>query len=224
MMACCSLKTLATSMPCYSSVFTQVMAILRQHLHSCSGTASYVSKTTQNNIIEILGEQIRRRITSDIKSAKHFAVLADEAVDSSNWEQLVIVLRYVDDEEEIREDFLGFVQCEDTTGKTLADKIVQSLPDWGLEVENSRGQGYDGAANMTGKNKGVKSRILERNGKALFFHCAAHCLNLCIVKSCQVSAVKNMLATLKDLSLFFSQSPKRQRNLEEVIKQAHPES
>lgn len=151
-------------------------------------------------------------------------MLADEASDSSNWEQLVIVLRYVDSENQIKEDFLGFVQCEDTTGSTLADKIVQSLQQWGLEVENIRGQGYDGAANMAGKHKGVQARILEINEKALYFHCAAHCLNLCIVKSCEVAAVKNMLGTLKDLSPFFNLSPKRQRKLEDVICQALPEN
>lgn len=153
----------------------------------------------------------------------HFSVLADEATDSANWEQLSIVVRYVDGSV-IREDFLGFVPCEDTTGETLAKKIVESLESWGLDTGNIRGQGFDGAANMSGKNKGVQARIKKLNPKALYFHCAAHCLNLCIVKSCDVQNVKNMFSTMKDLALFFNLAPKRQRKLERVIEEAFPES
>lgn len=197
--------------------------ILRKHLQSCSPTATYISKTTQNNLIQIIADQIRAKLVDKIKSAVHFSLLADEATDSSNWEQLCIVLRYIDSQTfVIREDFLGFVQCEDTTGQTLADKLTTSLQSWGLDLANIRGQGYDGAGNMAGKYKGVQARILQNNPKALYFHCAAHCLNLAIVKSCNLQAIKNMMCVMRDLAFFFNASPKRQRKLETVVSDAFP--
>ncbi|KAL8561761.1 hypothetical protein ACOMHN_010696 [Nucella lapillus] len=73
---------------------------------------------------------------------------------------------------------------------------------------------------MARKFKGVQAMISNLNEKALYFHCAAHCLSLCVVKSCQVLQVKNMLAVLKDLAAFFKLAPKRQRKLEDVVSSA----
>ena len=74
--------------------------------------------------------------------------------------------------------------------------ILQSLRDWDLDAADIRGQYYDCAANMAGKLKGVQAHTQEINENDLYFHCAAHCLNLCIVKVCSVPAVKHMLAVL----------------------------
>ena len=45
-------------------------------------------------------------------------------------------------------------------------------------------------------------------------HCAAHSLNLCVVGACKIQKVKNMMV---ELCLFFSNSPKRQIELEKHI-------
>lgn len=161
---------------------------------------------------------------SKVENARHFSLLADEATDSGNWEQLAVVLRFVDDKEEVHEDFLEFVECRATTGEYLAGKLLDCLNKWQLDVADIRGQGYDGAANMAGKIKGVQARISTLNEKALYFHCASHCLNLCIVKSCENEMVKKMLATMTSLAAFFNFAPKRQRKLEEVIQTAFPDS
>jgi len=198
--------------------------VLEKHLATCKPNATYVSKTAQNNVTNITGEQIRDSILSKVENARHFSLLADEATDSGNWEQLAVVLRFVDDKEEVHEDFLEFVECRATTGEYLAGKLLDCLNKWQLDVADIRGQGYDGAANMAGKIKGVQARISTLNEKALYFHCASHCLNLCIVKSCENEMVKKMLATMTSLAAFFNFAPKRQRKLEEVIQTAFPDS
>ena len=53
-------------------------------------------------------------------------------------------------------------------------------------MNNCRGQGYDGAGNMSGKNKGVSSRIATKFNLA-YFHCQAHQLNLCIMNACKLT-------------------------------------
>lgn len=198
--------------------------VLATHLATCKPNATYVSKTTQNNLINIIGEQIRDGILRQVREAKHFSLLADEATDSGNWEQLVVVLRFVDSQGELHEDFLEFVECTSLTGEYLAGKLLDCLQRWNLNVQDIRGQGYDGAANMAGKFRGVQARISEQNEKALYFHCAAHCLNLCIVKSCDNELVKKMLSTMISLAAFFNFAPKRQRKLEDVIQTAFPDS
>lgn len=58
---------------------------------------------------------------------------------------------------------------------------------------------------------------------AKYFHCAAHKLNLCVVKSCTLTSVRKMMDTLGEISRFFSYSPKRQALLAEMIKSISPE-
>ena len=47
-----------------------------------------------------------------------------------------------------------------------------------LDMSKLRGQGYDGAANMTGRCNGAAKLILCKYPKALYFHCTSHKLNL----------------------------------------------
>jgi hypothetical protein len=48
----------------------------------------------------------------------------------------------------------------------------------GLNLEMLVGQGYDGAAVMSGQFRGVRTIISEKYPKAQFIYCAAHTLNL----------------------------------------------
>lgn len=141
--------------------------ILKQHFETCSPNATYISKTTQNNLIEIIGSEIMSCILDEVKEARFYSILADEVTDKANWEQLSIILRFVDKTASIREEFLTFVACEDITGETLANNIMQKLQDWGLDINDLRGQGYDGASNMSGKFRGVQARLKEVNLRAL---------------------------------------------------------
>ena len=79
---------------------------LASHLKFHSRNASYLSKTTQNDCIEIVGEYIQRELTDEIKKAKFFSVSADEVQDISNKEQLAICLRYVDENGKSGYDFI----------------------------------------------------------------------------------------------------------------------
>ena len=70
---------------------------------------------------------------------------------------------------------------------------------------------------MAGKNKGAATRILELYPKALYTHCAAHVLNLCIVKCCSIPDIRNTMDIADSISRFFAYSPKRQLCLEKSI-------
>ena len=108
-------------------------------------------------------------------------MIADEVTDSSNKEQLAIVLRYVDpDTHAIREDLVTFLECNDgMSGQALADKILDFLKQH-VDHTKLRGQAYDGAGNMSGKRNGVAARISSQFPLALYIQCASHCLNLAV--------------------------------------------
>ncbi|XP_064406466.1 52 kDa repressor of the inhibitor of the protein kinase-like [Halichondria panicea] len=185
--------------------------ILEQHFQTAPQNARYNSPQIQNELISCAGEWIQQQILSEIKDATFFSVCADEAADCSNKEQLPLVLRFVDKVNTIREVFVEFVVCDTgTTGQAIAEKILEALKRYGLDISCLRGQCYDGAGNMAGKYKGAAKVVQDTCPKAVYVHCAAHVLNLCVVGACKVQLVKNMMGTMVEICLFFSNSPKRQ--------------
>ncbi|XP_078348023.1 52 kDa repressor of the inhibitor of the protein kinase-like [Oculina patagonica] len=81
-----------------------------------------------------------------------------------------------------------------------------------------RGQGYDGASNMSSSTVGVQARIKKEAPLATYVHCNGHCLNLVISKSCALPQVRNVLDRLKNCCRFFLKSPKRSGLLELIVK------
>ena len=86
--------------------------VLANHFASGPRNTIYCSKTIQNEIIEVLGTYIQDKIVAEINEAGAFSLLADEASDSSNKEQLPLILRFVDKERNVREEFFGFYECK----------------------------------------------------------------------------------------------------------------
>ena len=51
----------------------------------------------------------------------------------------------------------------------------------------------------------------------MYYHCAAHRLNLAVVSACKIQAFKNAESYLGEIAIFFNFSAKRQRLLEKAI-------
>ena len=194
---------------------------LKKHLETCPKTATYMSKTTQNDLLQCIAEFMQQKIVEDVKgqeAGSYFGVIADEVTDSSNWEQLGIVVRYVKDNMPV-ERLLEYVKCEGITGEEIALEIINCLSNVGLDTDKCRCQTYDGAGNMAGKERGAANqfRLKTGNMKATYFHCASHELNLALSKASKVPEIYNMVCVMQTVGIFFKYSPKRQRALEHSI-------
>ena len=196
---------------------------LRKHLANSPKNARYTSKTIQNELINIIGSRIRTGILEEIKQAKFFSVIADEVTDTSNLEQLSICLRYVLDSN-IREVFVDFVAVERITGKVLAEAIINCLTAWGLSLRDLRGQCYDGSANMSGAKSGCRAILQQSAPKAVYFHCAAHQLNLAVVAACKIQGFRSTESTIGEIARFFAFSAKRQHFLDKGLEVVTPEA
>ena len=183
---------------------------LENHLRNAPKNSKYTSKATQNEIIDCCAEAIEEVLKSEFKSSKYFAVMADEAANCSNKEQMSVVIRFVDLHNEIREEFIRFSECKNgTTGLELANTILGTLQDFGLDIQKCRGQGYDGAGAMAGQQKGVAARIKAIDPKALLFHCSSYILSLVVGKTCKIQLVQNVFEQVREITTFFHSSPMR---------------
>lgn len=191
---------------------------LLTNLETSNKNCTMISPIIQNEIIESIRIVIQNKIVERVKTAKFYSILCDETTDISTVEQLTLCVRYVDVLNcVIREDFLGFIKMESTTGIVIMTAIQIKLENIGLTFENLRGQGYDGGSNMSGVNNGVKSLILKKQPLVFYTHCLSQCLNLCLSKACNVPAIKNMMGTIQSVSGLFSNSAKKTEKLKSVI-------
>jgi hypothetical protein len=163
--------------------------------------SSYVSPMSQNEFISVIGHEcIRSSLVNEIIEANLFSIICDEA-SSGKQEFLSIIVRFLDKNNTIREEFLGFHPVLKCTGQILAEQIVEKLASLGIDIANCRGQGYDGAAAMSSDRCGVQAVIKEKAPVAAYVHCASHCLNLVIVHSCKLTAVGTMMEKISMVSL-----------------------
>ena len=105
------------------------------HLKNQSRSASWMSPSFLNEIIQFFADEVRRLIKKEIHDAKYFTVLADETKDISKREQLSIAFRYVHDFKTI-ERFTGYTLASELTARAFAGFIFQRMTDLELDSNN----------------------------------------------------------------------------------------
>jgi len=137
------------------------------------------------------------------------SIIADGTYDTSKQEATVLQLRYIEIDQngllKPVERLIDAFCAGDTSGAQLCDHILSSLNNCGLSVEWLVGQGYDGAGNVRGKCKGLKTKIQELNSQAVYVWCYGHRFNLVIEATSSCCAeTKNALGLLEEVYVFFS--------------------
>lgn len=97
--------------------------------------------------------------------------------------------------------------------ESIADAIVSTVKQWGLDTSYPVGQGYDGAAVMSSSKNGVQSKIAAQYPNATYVHCRSHVLNLAISSGCTaVMSIRNLFDNVNKLTWFLSGSAKRKKS------------
>ena len=143
---------------------------------------------------------IHAGITTEVKKARFFSVLADE-VSSHNVEHLALCLHFVDEKCDIREEFVTFVKLERVRASDITTAIINTLEGLGLSLNELRGQGYDGAATMSGEVRCAKANKRQTAKGCLHSLCWALSQPTVIVSSCSVPLVQNCIDQIKSLTL-----------------------
>ena len=203
---------------------------LKQHLESSGANATYISKTTQNELIECCAKEILKEILARVHSAKFYSVVVDETTDVSHKSQLSIALCYNYNCTR-REDFVGFLDLHETCysdsignfeptikGETLGNVVLDFLRSLGLDLENCVGIGTDGCAMMVSEHCGAVKEVQKVAKNALRCPCFNHALNLSMSKTSSIQSVRNSIGVIKEIVAFFGASAKRNYVLTRVMK------
>ncbi|KAF0748626.1 zinc finger MYM-type protein 1-like, partial [Aphis craccivora] len=150
---------------------------------------SILSPLIQNELIEILANKVREINCDDIRKS------------CVNYEIKKI---------EIKESFLRFFVLDKHHAVDYANLLRQTLLTFGLSINKCFGQGYDGAAVMSGQHSGVQTLIRSDFPNAVYVHCCAHNLNLVISDAAKSSSkVQTFFNIAQDVYNFFSVSAPR---------------
>ena len=109
----------------------------------------YTSPEIQNEILGIMALEIQRLLIRDIQGSDFISIMADETADVSNEEQLATCFRWVSNDLEVNEEFLGLHPLPSKDACTIFTVLKDILLRCNLDISKLRGQCYDGAAAMS---------------------------------------------------------------------------
>ncbi|XP_026818934.1 52 kDa repressor of the inhibitor of the protein kinase-like [Rhopalosiphum maidis] len=195
--------------------------VLENHLMTAKNNATYISKTSTNELINHCGNEVLFILLNRIHKAKYYCVLFDETTDVSHISQLSISIRYIY-ENTVREDFIGFVdlhkdnysadaldfdtdnesntldlqQSEPTiTGEILGSTVVKKLKSVGLDLKLCVGIGCDGCSVNMSTICGAAITIQKSAKNALICPCLNHSLNNNLSRSNKIQSLTSHCIT-----------------------------
>ena len=69
---------------------------LEKHLKTCSSRKIYISKTNQNILLNFCSDAITETIIKRVNDAQYFCILCDEASETSNKAQFILIVIIID--------------------------------------------------------------------------------------------------------------------------------
>ena len=176
----------------------------------------YTSPVIQNEILEAIALSMLCKISENIQTT-FFTIMADKTADISNKKQLVVCIRWVDENFAVHEDFRAMYPLERTTADHIVAILKNCLISMHLSIENARGQCYDGVSTTAGEKTGVATEIKALNRKCLYTHCYGHTLNLAVADAIKsVKCISDSLETVREIAKLVKKSPQRNTNLDKI--------
>ena len=99
-------------------------------------SGKYTHPEIQNECLQLMSLTILREISKNIQNGVYYTIMADAVTDSSNKEQFVVCLRWVDHDLVTHEELVGLYAVDNITSETLVNSLKDVLLRMGLSVQN----------------------------------------------------------------------------------------
>ena len=124
--------------------------------------------------MQIIALRVLREVAESIKNVDFYSIMCDEATDFKNVSELVVCLRWMDDELEAHDEFIGLKSMPSTDADSIVRELKDVLLRMHLKLNKCRGECYGGCPTMSGSKSGVAVQIKSKDGRALYTHCYVH--------------------------------------------------
>ena len=128
-----------------------------------------------------------------------FSLICNKYTDRSNKELLTFCLRWVTDNLDVIEHFMGFYQIPDIKSSTIIS-VIKDIIRFKLQFDECRGQCYDWASIMLGEKSRVTMQIKELQPKAHYTHCHGHSISLSAKEATKQSKImRNTMGVAEEI-------------------------
>ena len=149
----------------------------------------YVYSTIQNEVMQIMTLRVLREVAGNIQDVDFYSVRCHDAADVKNVSELIVCLRWVDEELEAHEEFIDLKNMQSTDADSIVRELKDVLLRRHLKLNKCRGQCYDGCSTMSGSKRGVTVQIKSEEEPALYTHCYAYSINLAVGDTLKVCLI-----------------------------------
>lgn len=189
---------------------------LKKRFEATAVNSEYLSVTQQSQLLDICENTVREEMLMEVRESRFFSLVTGDLVEFANEKHLPLFLRFVNQQNVLREEFLDFVPF-DGDEPALVERLEAQLTDrWGLSMEDCRGQAHKATGISTTKMKAVAILLMEKYPLALHMSCSHMALNIHLANSLPFPNVQVVMETLRRIGAFF-QAQSTQDELEKAI-------
>nr|XP_046245322.1 THAP domain containing 12b isoform X2 [Scatophagus argus] len=189
---------------------------LKKRFEATAVNTEYLSATQQSQLLDVCENTVREEMLMEVRESRFFSLVTGDLVEFANEKHLPLFLRFVNQQNVLREEFLDFMPF-DGDEPALVERLEAQLTDrWGLSMEDCRGQAHKATGTSTTKMKAVAVLLMEKYPLALHMPCSHMALNIHLANSLPFPNVQVVMETLRRIGAFF-RTPFTQDELEKAI-------
>ena len=133
-----------------------------------------LSRFTVGRRTDALSSHLEDILAENASKFSYYGLALDESTDITNTAQLIVSIRGLTDEFQIKKEFLDLASMKSTTtGEDLTQEVLKMTNKFQLDPKKLTGLTTDGASAMVGKHKGFCKTFLKAFGaqKVVLNHC-----------------------------------------------------
>ncbi|KAM6987500.1 THAP domain containing 12b [Tautogolabrus adspersus] len=189
---------------------------LKKRFEATAVNTEYLSAIQQIQLLDVCENTVREEMLMEVRESRFFSLVTGDLVEFGNEKHLPLFLRFVNQQNVLREEFLDFMSF-DGDEAALVERLEAQLTDrWGLSMEDFRGQAHKATGTSTTKMKAVAVLLMEKYPLALHMPCSHIALNIHLTNNLPFPNVQVVMETLRRIGAFFS-IPFTQNELEKAI-------
>ena len=195
--------------------------------HGVDIGVSYTTETAARSFIHYIAESRRQRLVETLQNAKFFSLLLDGSTDVGNVDNELLLVVWFDRDgvdEKVCTKTTYFKVCRPSTVTAeglleVLERALQMLGIPAITVESCSklvGLGTDGASTNVAA-RGLKGLVEDKLDWVFWMWCLAHRVELALKDALKQTAFEQIDEMLLKLYLLYEKSPKKCRQLEEII-------
>ncbi|XP_047676792.1 THAP domain containing 12b isoform X2 [Tachysurus fulvidraco] len=191
--------------------------VLRGRFEAAAVNEEFFPGTQQKQLLDVCERCVRDELLQEVRESRFFSLVTGELVEFPEGQHIPVFLRFVDQSNTLREEFVEFLLFEGEE-KSMADRLESHImKEWDLNMEHCRGQAHSGSGVFGCKMKAIANQLMEKYPMAMNTPCATYALNTHLANSVSLTGVQVVMSVLKKTDAFFKASPLLQAELDSAI-------